>query len=132
MCAAPGSWSQVIAKKMREMGRDIGAQRCIVSVDIFEIAPIEGCTTVKGDITREKTVQEVQDLFKIEGEEGSHQAQLVVSDGAPDILGDHDFDQYVQHQLVLAALNIAIRLLSPGGSFVAKIFRGKDIGLLLH
>ncbi len=56
----------------------------------------------------------------------------MVSDGAPDILGDHDFDQYVQHQLVLAALNIAIRLLSPGGTFVAKIFRGKDIGLLLH
>ena len=33
---------------------------------------------------------------------------------------------------MLAALNIAIRLLSPGGTFVAKIFRGKDIGLLLH
>lgn len=52
---------------MRELGRDIVTQRCIVSVDIFEIAPIEGCTTVKGDITREKTVQEVQELFKIDG-----------------------------------------------------------------
>ena len=132
LCAAPGSWSQVIAKRLLALGREILTQRCIVSVDLFEIAPIEGVTTVKGDITREKTVQEVQDLFKIEDEEGSHQAQLVVSDGAPDILGDHDFDQYVQHQLVLAALNIAIRLLSPGGSFVAKIFRGKDIGLLLR
>jgi tRNA (cytidine32/guanosine34-2'-O)-methyltransferase len=55
---------------------------------------------------------------------------MVVSDGAPDILGDHDFDQFVQHQLVLAALNISLRLLKPGGIFIAKIFRGKDIGLL--
>jgi len=31
----------------------------------------------------------------------------------------------------LAGLNIAARLLAPGGTFVAKIFRGKDIGLLL-
>jgi len=34
--------------------------------------------------------------------------------------------------LVLAALNIAIRLLVKDGTFVAKVFRGKDIGLLLH
>ena len=55
-----------------------------------------------------------------------------MSDGAPDILGDHDFDQYVQHQLVLSALNIAIRLLKAGsGNFIAKVFRGKDIGLLV-
>lgn len=117
------------------MGRDIVNQKCIISVDLFEISPIEGCTMIKGDITREKTVQEIQSVFSSSSEdedELSKQAQLVVSDGAPDILGDHDFDQYVQHQLVLAALNIAIRLLSPKGSFVAKVFRGKDIGLLLH
>ena len=36
----------------------------------------------------------------------------------------------MQHQLVLAALNISIRLLKAGGTFVAKVFRGKDIGLL--
>ena len=56
----------------------------------------------------------------------------MVSDGAPDVLGDHDFDQFVQHQLVLAALNIAVRLLKKdSGNFIAKVFRGKDIGLLV-
>ena len=59
LCAAPGSWSQVIAKRLKQMGRDIVNQRCLVSVDLFEFAPIEGCTMVKGDITREKTVQEI-------------------------------------------------------------------------
>lgn len=33
--------------------------------------------------------------------------------------------------MVLSALNISVRLLSKGGIFVAKVFRGKDIGLLL-
>lgn len=58
----------------------------IVSVDLFDMAPIEGCTIIKGDITREKTIQEMQAVF------GGEQVELVVSDGAPDVLGDHDFD----------------------------------------
>lgn len=36
----------------------------------------------------------------------------------------------MQHQLVLAALNISVLLLKEGGTFVAKVFRGKDIALL--
>jgi len=61
----------------------------VVSVDLFEMTPIEGCTIIKGDITREKTMQEIQAVF------GGKDVDMVVSDGAPDILGDHDFDQYV-------------------------------------
>lgn len=75
-------------------------------------------------------------------------AELVVCDGAPDVTGLHDMDEYVQArrvvlfvccggadsslqaQLVLAALNVACLLLKEGGCFVAKIFRGKEIGLL--
>lgn len=33
-------------------------------------------------------------------------------------------------QLLLAALNITTHVLKPGGTFVAKIFRGKDVTLL--
>lgn len=39
-------------------------------------------------------------------------------------------DEYIQAQLLLAALNITTHILKPGGSFLAKIFRGKDITLL--
>jgi tRNA (cytidine32/guanosine34-2'-O)-methyltransferase len=42
----------------------------------------------------------------------------------------HDIDEYIQAQLILAALNITTHVLQEGGSFVAKIFRGKDISLL--
>lgn len=39
-------------------------------------------------------------------------------------------DEFVQAQLILAALTIVTHVLKPGGTFVAKVFRGKDIGLL--
>jgi len=72
------------------MGREaLLAEPHIVSVDLFEMAPIEGCHMIIGDITREKTIQEIQAVFK------EQPVDLVVSDGAPDVLGDHDFDQYV-------------------------------------
>ncbi|XP_008047190.1 putative tRNA (cytidine(32)/guanosine(34)-2'-O)-methyltransferase isoform X1 [Carlito syrichta] len=57
-------------------------------------------------------------------------ADLVVCDGAPDVTGLHDVDEYMQAQLLLAALNIATHVLKPGGCFVAKIFRGRDVTLL--
>lgn len=39
-------------------------------------------------------------------------------------------DEYIQAQLLLSALNITTNILRPGGTFVAKIFRGKDVTLL--
>ena len=55
---------------------------------------------------------------------------LVLCDGAPDVTGLHDFDAYVQRELVQSALDLAICVLRPGGTFVAKIFRVKDVDLL--
>ena len=55
---------------------------------------------------------------------------MVVCDGAPDVTGLHDIDEYIQGQLLLAAFNITTHVLKQGGNFVAKIFRGKDVDLL--
>lgn len=65
-------------------------------------------------------------ISHFEGEE----ADLVICDGAPDVTGLHDIDEYIQGQLLLAALNITTHVLKPGGNFVAKIFRGKDVDTL--
>jgi len=46
------------------------------------------------------------------------------------VTGLHDVDEYVQAQLLLAAVNITTHVLRPGGSLVAKIFRGRDVTLL--
>jgi tRNA (cytidine32/guanosine34-2'-O)-methyltransferase len=55
---------------------------------------------------------------------------LVISDGAPDVTGLHDLDIYIQSQLLFSALNLAVGVLRPGGKFVAKIFRARDVDLL--
>ena len=51
---------------------------------------------------------------------------LVLSDMAPNTTGHKDVDAIRSFVLCEAALGIADGVLSPGGSFVAKIFQGHD------
>jgi tRNA (cytidine32/guanosine34-2'-O)-methyltransferase len=96
----------------------------IIAVDLMEMAPLDGVIQLQGDITHKQTADEI--IASFEGKK----AHVVVSDGAPDVLGLHDLDEYLQAQLVLAALNISLHILEDGGTFVAKIFRGKEVSLL--
>lgn len=93
ICAAPGSWSQFISRKLAAKGLDIKNETRIVSVDLQKMAPIEGVHLIEGDITKNSTVEAIIDAF------GGNKAELVVCDGAPDVTGFHDIDQYIQSQL---------------------------------
>ena len=131
LCAAPGSWSQVLARRLRANAAAAGTPADdvrIVAVDLQEMAPIEGVALIQGDITSAETAQRVLAEFR-EGD-GERRADLVVCDGAPDVTGMHDLDEYIQAQLLLSAISITTQLLRRGGTFVAKIFRGKDVTLL--
>ena len=46
LCAAPGSWSQVITKRLRQKGVDMESEPHVCSVDLFEISPIDGATLI--------------------------------------------------------------------------------------
>ena len=108
----------------------------IVAVDLQPMASLEGITSLKGDITTPSTVTRIlqaldPDTYVDDAEDsGSHPVDLVISDGAPDVTGLHDLDIYIQSQLLYSALNLALRTLKPGGKFVAKVFRGKDVDLI--
>jgi tRNA (cytidine32/guanosine34-2'-O)-methyltransferase len=171
LCAAPGSWSQVLSRiliKGERFGRAGWEQKqvedlafvegteqksqqkssppndCvpeprpevkIVSIDLQPMSPLEGITMLKADITHPSTVPLLlkaldPDTYDPSSTTASHPVDLVLSDGAPDVTGLHDLDIYVQSQLLWAALNLALCVLKPGGKFVAKIFRGKDVDLL--
>lgn len=71
LCAAPGSWSQVLSKKL-------GENCTIVSVDLQFISPIPNVNIIQGDITDCKIHQKVFDLFQ------GFKADLILCDGAPD------------------------------------------------
>ncbi|KPU72727.1 uncharacterized protein Dana_GF23069, isoform B [Drosophila ananassae] len=118
LCAAPGSWSQVLAKHMYEpLSEEDKKKVKIIAVDMQGMAPIEGVTQMREDISKESTAEAIINFF--EGEK----AQIVVCDGAPDSTGMHDFDSYVQIELVITAISIATYILEEGGSFVSKIYR---------
>jgi tRNA (cytidine32/guanosine34-2'-O)-methyltransferase len=108
----------------------------IVAIDLQPMSPLEGITCLKADITHPSTIplllQALDPLYDPASSsiEASHPVDLVLSDGAPDVTGLHDLDIYIQSQLLWAALNLALCVLKPGGSFVAKIFRGKDVDIL--
>ena len=87
---------------------------------------LSGVTCIQGDITSSKTADEIIGHF--DGEK----ADLVVCDGAPDVTGLHDLDEFVQSQLLLAAFNISSFVMRRGATFVAKIFRGRDSDLIFH
>jgi len=121
LCAAPGSWSQVLSRKLKEKD---GAK--IVAVDLQPMSPIEGVICLQGDITSKDTADEIISHFD------GQKADLVVCDGAPDVTGLHDLDEFVQSQLLVAAFNISSFVMHRGASFVAKIFRGRDSDLIFH
>ncbi|KAG8423539.1 tRNA (uridine-2'-O-)-methyltransferase trm7 [Metarhizium acridum] len=182
LCAAPGSWSQVLSRVLIENeqfglrswqdgeahlrrsmlsvlpasttpgGKEaveaaIAAQHAasrprddvkIVAIDLQPISPLAGITTLQADITHPATVPLLlgaldpgYDAQRAAAEgKASHPVDLVLSDGAPDVTGLHDLDIYVQSQLLFAALNLALCVLKPGGKFVAKIFRGRNVDVL--
>lgn len=108
----------------------------IVAIDLQPISPLPGITTLRADITHPATVPLLLKALDPEYEpssmsqQASHPVDLVLSDGAPDVTGLHDLDIYVQSQLLFAALNLALCVLKPGGKFVAKIFRGRNVDVL--
>ncbi len=108
----------------------------IVAIDLQPMSPLEGITTLRADITHPATVPLLLRALDpsydpaSKSQHASHPVDLVLSDGAPDVTGLHDLDIYVQSQLLFAALNLALCVLRPGGKFVAKIFRGRNVDLL--
>ncbi len=54
------------------------------------MAAVDGVAIIQGDITTEETMNAIYGVFK------GQKADLVVSDGAPDVTGFHEIDQYLQ------------------------------------
>ena len=88
LCAAPGSWSQVLAHKLLHArvvsdgasagGSADAVEPKIVAIDLQDMAPIPGVVQIQGDITRASTAAQVVAHFE------GNLADLVVCDGAPD------------------------------------------------
>ena len=115
--AAPGSWSQVAT-------RLVGSDGLVIAVDLQPIEPIEDVLTIQGDMTSAEVQEELATA-------AGGPVDIVLSDAAPNVSGIRLRDHAFSIALVYSALDIAQRLLRPGGSFVAKVFEGEDFARLL-
>ena len=106
--AAPGGWSQVAVKR--------GAGR-IVGVDLLPIDPVAGAELLLGDFNDPEMPARLASLL-------GGPADLVLSDMAPNTTGHTATDHLRIIALAELALDFAIKILAPGGSFVAKVFQG--------
>lgn len=112
--AAPGGWSQVVVKIVGERGR-------VIALDILAMDPLPGVLILQGDF-REEAV--MAGLLNIVGEQ---RVDLVISDMAPNISGVKSVDQPRVIYLGELALDLARRVLAPGGTLLVKAFQGEGI-----
>jgi tRNA (cytidine32/guanosine34-2'-O)-methyltransferase len=112
LCSAPGSWSQYAAEQLRDKDARI------LSIDVQDVVPVDGTFFMKEDITSQTCAAKITGFF------GGAKAELILCDGAPDVTGLHDMDEYMQAELLLAALRISLEVGQCGSSFVGKCFRG--------
>ena len=112
--AAPGSWSQLAAKR-------IGPAGSIIAIDILDMVPMPGVKLIKGDFTADSTLENL--MRHLSGEE----VDLVISDMAPNLSGMREIDQPRAMYLAELALESASRMLRPGGALLVKCFEGEGI-----
>ena len=110
--AAPGGWSQVTS-------RLIGGQGRLIASDILEMDSIPDVTFIQGDFTQDQVLAEILEAV------GNSQVDLVISDMAPNMSGTPEVDMPKAMFLCELALDLAARILKPGGNFVIKVFQGE-------
>ncbi len=109
--AAPGSWSQALVERVGRAGR-------VIAVDLLEIIPILGVTTICGDFREEAVLKRIEETL------GGMKLDLVVSDMAPNLSGVRATDQARSIHLCELALEFARVHLKTKGAFLVKAFQG--------
>lgn len=109
--AAPGAWSQYAAKRVGRKGR-------VVASDILPMPAIEGVEFVEGDFREEEVLARIVALVPERG------VDVLLSDMAPNLSGVDAIDQPRSMYLAELALDLAGRVLKPGGDALIKVFQG--------
>ncbi len=117
--SAPGGWSQVASRVIGNKGR-------LIASDILPMDSIPDVTFIQGDFTDDAVFSRILDAI------GEHPVNLVISDMAPNMSGVREADQPRAMYLCELALDLAGRVLAPGGDFLIKIFQGEGFDTYLR
>ena len=106
--AAPGSWSQYVVKKFKNMK--------VLSIDLLNFDKIENIYQLQGDFTDDISKKKIKDYF-------SSKVDVVISDMAVNTTGNKNLDSINTSELCIEAMNFSKEILKEEGIFVSKIFK---------
>jgi len=109
--SAPGSWSQVVAQRLKGQGK-------IIALDILPMVGIAGVDFIQGDFREDAVLAELEDRLN------GQPIDLVISDMAPNISGISSVDQANAAYLTELAVDFSLKWLKPNGNFLVKVFIG--------
>jgi len=109
--AAPGSWSQVAARRVAPGGR-------VIALDLLDMPGLGGVTFIRGDFRNLEAVEALEHALS------GQKVDLVLSDLAPNLTGIAATDQARALELAELALEFASKHLKPQGNFLVKSFHG--------
>ena len=112
--AAPGGWTQIAVKRT---GVETNRGGHVIGIDLLPIETIPGATLLEGDFMADDAPD------RLKAEMGGP-ADVVMSDMAASATGHKATDHLRIMHLCELALEFAIEVLKPGGSFLAKVLRG--------
>ena len=107
--AAPGSWSQYVAKVVKS-GK-------IISIDLKEMENIENTLQIQGDFTSVDTQDQIKEYLK-------KKPDVVMSDMAVNTTGIKNIDSIQTGELCKEAMVFSKDVISEKGFFISKIFMG--------
>ncbi len=107
--AAPGSWSQYVAKVVKS-GK-------IISIDLKEMESIENTLQIQGDFTSVDTQDQIKQYLK-------KKPDVVMSDMAVNTTGIKNIDSIQTGELCKEAMVFSKDVISEKGFFISKIFMG--------
>ena len=114
--AAPGGWSQVAAKIIKSDAKN--ANNKLIALDLLPINPLNGVISFEKNFYDDDAKEMIIDALNGE------MADIVLSDMAANTTGHSQTDHIRIMDLCENSLIFALKILKPGGHFVAKIFRG--------
>ncbi len=119
--AAPGGWSQVAAARVGSTE----AEPRVVAIDYLSMDPLPGVSVVQKDFLDADAPAAIHAAL------GGYRADLLLSDMAAPTTGHRATDHLRIVALCEVAADFAREVLAPGGSFLAKVFRGGTENRLL-
>ncbi|XP_071781887.1 rRNA methyltransferase 2, mitochondrial [Centroberyx gerrardi] len=118
--AAPGAWSQIAVQRVNSAGTDTESPRgTVVGIDLLNIAPLDGAHFLSShDITDPATHARLLELLP------GARAHVILSDMAPNASGFREMDHEKLITSCLTLIDLAEKILRPGGSLVCKYWDG--------